>query len=113
MCWLEDPLVGERIDAGVREGRRDHAQGLRVQIDGAALEVELQRFEKICALRERAVLPHEVAEGEVAIGRPALGQIDRVVETDSAVAGQSAPCFGHVVEPIRDLVAGMQQRART
>jgi hypothetical protein len=49
------------------------------------------------------VLALEVPEGEVAVGRLPLGEVDGVVESDGAVARQPPPGVRDVFEAVGDV----------
>ena len=74
------------------------------------LEVEVECADEVDVfVGETFILSHEVGEGEVSVGRLALGQEDGVVEAQVLAASQSLVLLEDVVEP----VGYVQLRLRT
>ena len=99
----EDALAGEGADAAARERRGNGGDDLDVDLEGAALDVELECLDQVGPLREGVVLAHEVAEGEVAVGGASLGEVRGVVEPGAGAAGEPLPDVNDMIEAVREV----------
>ena len=78
------------------------------------LEIEVERADEVDVLvGETLVLPHEVGEREVPVGRLPLRQEDGVVEAQVLAASHLLVLLENVVEPVCDVQLRLRDKPRS
>ena len=106
---LEDLLSGGGAGPSVGQGGPHHGHGLRVDLQAAGLEVEVQGLSEVRVGREGVVLLHEVAHGKVPVGRLPLGEEDGVVEAEELVSRHPVESLEEEVVFLRQVVGWLDQ----